>query len=352
MAIEYKLVLTGDGETPALADAEIPFSSLSYSMNGQGTNSIDCVIEGNDYDAIIAARSNGDLEFYIDDVLFCSAALSEISISKDPRRYSVSLNAVSTDQSYTYAAEAIELDSIINFYTVDDGETSFQTPYSNRYYLPGATVEYDGIEYTIAEINFSYSGGAPSWTLKEGLVSIADSPASTGCTDTLVDGVTYSGTLGVYDTGYTCYRQRIQLGDTSFCNTYYAYGYFFVPYQFMYFKFLNFNLPVDSDITIEITGSFTDIDWITLDVSNPIGFRPVLSSCSGKDAYLGFEAVLANGELTAFENFKGDVVDSFGAGVVQEISLDAGDYTLVLVNMVSDYPPAGIAYTIDFNVVP
>jgi len=385
MTVTYRLLLTADG----LDDVELPFSSISYSISNAPTANISATIEGEEYSSAISARANGDLEFYYktttddDYVLLAYGAIAKITINETQRRYYITLEGIEESYPLFTADGNIGMDDIASMYTLENGVVEFVTPIVGQYYIPGAVVEYDSIEYGIGSVSYSKSvNGAGSWTLTEGDVEVtATEGTASACSFELESGVQVSdrmvwsegGGFGEYD---SCYKIDDQLGGLPVgCRMSMIFGmYPAAAGQIVYVRFYHFDLAAESDTTFEITAAeFTDMATYEFDAGSTEYWPPgTYHVCNGEMLSIGFVAVLSLGESNYGDGLKtigsaahGSYTNSvdnpflteitrFYANEEKALALPAGSYTLTLIYINEYYGGAinggaGIDYTIDYE---
>jgi len=335
--INYIFTLSADGYDTI----ELDVSSFSYRATSESkTGSL--VIEGTDDSESISERAeNGTLTLTKRktgvDTEILTATIDNIDIV-----YGTTSNTINMNFTFNFSGSILGsplvIDNLVSYMELSGGSYSFRLSEIQDYIQNGMSVEYDSIERYIDEINTQYNADSFGYvTLNEG--DTETESVGTTCTFELENGVPYESTLGYYD----CYQYIWTPPLIAPClfSTIKNYGFTSIIKsldlrRFLYIKYFNFTLAEESNISISVSSvGFSDMvdDWY---------------SCDGQTGKLGFEAVLVNGEYTAFEDFNNDAFLRFGVNIEKNLTLPAGIYTLVLVNITLDDDPA-VSFTIDYS---
>jgi len=320
MATTYKITLSADG----YSTIELPVSSFSYrSSNENSTGS--CVVEGHAYSAEIADRIGGSLVLakLVDGVEteILSATIDSLSTMINPDVKSYSIEFTFTAYSQTKYSTALPIDSLITSAANKSSKWSFSIPDIDPQIQHGIYIEYDSIEYYIADVSVSYLAGSfGSMALNEGAEPPQEAGSGVTCTFEILDGVPITAEL---NNSCAIYMQSVTGGLN--------YDGYYIVAMWGRSKYYQFELDAEAEVLITVTGSMTDLAW------------------SGV-YHSGFECTIATGEFTAFYGMKDYAFSRIYCGGSFTGTLPAGIYTIRLINIVN---PASTAdsFTLSFEIV-
>lgn len=168
----FYFTLTGDGETPAVADAVIPISSFQARLRQGEPTYLSVVIPDLDtYSAIVSARSNGqmviDMALILDGVEavreeICRVDLEDINIYEGARNKSITLSGHATE---TYTTKITALTGA-SYYNLSGGLRRYRCA-MDPYLKPGDTVRVNSEEFEVGYITISRSVGSETMEVVE-----------------------------------------------------------------------------------------------------------------------------------------------------------------------------------------
>jgi len=169
---KFIFTLTGDGETPAVSDVEIPISSFQCRRRADSPTYLSVVIPGTAYSSQITARSNGDLKLEMAYILAGSIAyqstialvdLDEIQVDEGGGSSAITLIGYRTA---SYTPKTIELRDII-YSRLRAGKYTYRCSNPDLYLHPGDTASADGNTFTVDEIQYVVSPQLQMMEVKE-----------------------------------------------------------------------------------------------------------------------------------------------------------------------------------------
>jgi hypothetical protein len=321
MATTYKFTLEDTG----LDAINLPCSSFSYRSSSESASG-SLIIEGHDYSAEIADRIAGDLKLIktVDgaDTEIFTAEIDSMNTFLSPESSTFSIEFSFDSYTQTKYSSALSIDGLISYAAQQNSEWSFRTHDIDPQIQHGISVEYDSIDYYIADITVNYSADSGgTMTLNEGAESQSESGSGATCTFEILTGVPVISELN-----NSCAVSIISTGGRLIYD-----GYSIINPDWGRCKYYTFELLAESVVTIEITGSMPDLTFDGV-------------------SHSGFECTIASGEFTAFYGLSLYSISKIYCGDIFTATLSIGLYTIRLINIIN--PAAAVdAFTLSLVAV-
>ncbi|MBW2342499.1 MAG: hypothetical protein JRF53_00540 [Deltaproteobacteria bacterium] len=160
----YYLTLTGDNETPPVADITIPMTSFQARRKSGDPTFLAAVIPGTDYEAAINARSNGEMIIemayelhgvieYQEEIIRADLDPDGIRVDEGGRNQSIILTGHKTE---SFVSKVSWLHDVT--YKRDiDGDLAYRCASCDLYLNPGDTAKYGSDSFTVNQVVLSIS---------------------------------------------------------------------------------------------------------------------------------------------------------------------------------------------------
>jgi hypothetical protein len=168
---KYYCTLTGDGETPAVADVTLPMSSFQARRKSGDPTYLSVVVPGTAYQTSIEARTNGEM------VISCTYEYAGVSntaeifradyeyytLHEGGKNQSIILTGHKTE---TFTAQSKTLLDV-TYKRDDDGDLAFRCATIDPFLQPGDTATYDTDTFTVGQIVMAVSTEGTTMEVQE-----------------------------------------------------------------------------------------------------------------------------------------------------------------------------------------